>query len=356
MNKVFFPVLAMLLALAMFSCENTFKGPVSELEYTEDGRLMVDLTIGGTGRALTADLARAGVDYYEVTFYDADGDKYYRAVWDYTRSGRIRVPIGTYDTSAKAILFAGRESDKTLLAVGIITNSDGGGSNAQITPTTTQVTFTLHPLLTDVKADITSTFRIMEPAPYATVSIGTNTFPTVLYGMNNVKIPLFKVPKAATGTVEAVFIISTNGLGAAASNFEVYAPGIYAVERTATASGIFNAGVSASDNGQPIKPLLISNSEISTPDPTGATMPNNGTIEISFDTPDDDGLSKIALALPVVAIDEDNTNSNPIRWYIRGGLENNLFDEGIESLTPSGGSILLGIGDINIIDIIVNGP
>ena len=361
MKRVFFPLLAALLALAVFSCNDFTAPPLAEREYTEDGRLMVDLTIGGADRALIPELARAGADFFEVTFYDVVGLRYYRAAWDFTRTGRIRVPVGDYastTTAVRAILFAGRQSDRTLLAVGLITASNGGSGNADITPSTNQVTFTLSALETSVAAATTSTFKIVGPDPYATADVVAGTFPTARIGLSQYPVPIFRVPKNETG-VEAEFVITTTGVA-----FTNYAPGIRGLPTwTATTAtlprAIFTSGVSATNGDLPVRPLLISAGAITSPPPSGGAVASDGKIEFEFNTPDDDGLSRIALALPVVAISNDaaggGVHSNPITWYIRGGLENNLLDEGAAARSV-GGAILLGIGNINIIDIVVSGP
>jgi len=100
MKNAIFALFAVLLAMAI-SCTGSL-GPVKEpAQYTPDGRLLVNLTIGAsrTARAMTLDLAKAGADYYEVTFFD--GTDYYRTAWDFTKNGRIRVPVGTYATASE---------------------------------------------------------------------------------------------------------------------------------------------------------------------------------------------------------------------------------------------------------------
>jgi len=348
MKKVFFTILAVLTALAVFSCNGTSLAnePNEPVEYTADGRPLVDLTIGtgNAGRALTQPLAKAGADFYEVTFYDTVGAKYYRASWDFTRNGRIRIPAGDYSDADKAILFAGNYADKTLLAVGIISANDGSLTIGEITPTTRSVTFTLEALLTDVLPSPLSSFKITAPAgppSYLTSSYTTLNFPKVLF--DSKILPMFLVPKDDT-TIEATFSIKTT-----LNDFEAdYCPGIYVVDDGV----VYSRGVSSLNGDAPV----LVDATISAPEADDTMIAD---IAITIKTPDEDGLSRIAVSVPVCAIDPGDVPTNayaePVIWYIRGGLQNGLFDEG--AITNSiGGAILLGVGGVSIIDIIIAGP
>jgi len=44
--------------------------------------------------------------------------------------------------------------------------------------------------------------------------------------------------------------------------------------------------------------------------------------------------------------------ADPITWYIRGGLQNGLLDEGAAA-NSIGGAILLGVGAVTEIDITI---
>jgi len=343
MKKRVFAAVAVLVALAVFSCVDPIMGTTEPVQYTDDGRPMVNLTIGtgSSGRALTTALAKPGVDYYEVTFFD--GNTYYRAAWDYTRDGKIRVPAGTYDTADKAILFAGSFADKTLIAVGVITANNGSSATVgTIDEDTTSVTFTMSPLLNDVRAHVNSSFQITGPGT-PTTSYTTN-FPTARLGTGRV-IPMFVVPKDES--VAATYTIYTGAIGAT-STFADFADGI--IVGPATGSKVFRAGISSMDGEVPVlvDDTTTIDATVIVPD---APFPSDGIIPLTIDTPNEAGLCKIALQVPVYAIGL-STASPAMTWYIRGGLENSLFDEGAENKSI-GGAILLGIG-VTRIDIIIN--
>jgi hypothetical protein len=80
MKRTLFALCAVLLALLTAACSNP-GGP----DGSNDGLVHLTINTGNpTGAlALTDDLARGGVDYYEVAF--SSGGKVYRASWDYSQ-------------------------------------------------------------------------------------------------------------------------------------------------------------------------------------------------------------------------------------------------------------------------------
>jgi len=178
MKKAFFAGIVVLLALTIITCEgfspnDTGGGESAKIVYKDGQPWGVELAIntGGASRAMTDNIAKGWVNYYEVAFMY--NDVIYRAKWRLGSVGRIAVPFGNYDTAdpangdsvaalagkGAAILFAGRFDSKTLLAVGNLTGVTGG-SGTTIDAATTGVTFTLTALTTDVKADFDSSFQI----------------------------------------------------------------------------------------------------------------------------------------------------------------------------------------------------
>jgi len=335
MKRAFFAGIAVLFALAVVTCDlfpSAEKGG-NIVEYTEDGRLLVNLSIstGGAGRALTTDLAKGGVDYYEVAFQDlVTPTKIFRTSWDYTKAGKISVPAGNYNTAAKAILFAGRYEDKTLLAVGNLSAVDSTPGSTTITPSTTSVTFTLAALTNDVNKDAaTTTFKITGPTSpagqsYATPSSGD--LPIVM--LNNTAYPVFRIPANYTN------------VGTSGNNTRITA--MYTITCPS------NAGVMIADAGRVISagypylenPGLTINGTI-TPD-TGA-VPTNGNFIIAIgDTAGiGKGLTRLSIEIPVNAI--DTTNDYPGTWYIRGGMTQNILDQG-STANSLGGAVLLAVG------------
>jgi len=181
MKKAIFAGIAVLLALVVFSCNDTLPSG-SEAMFTADGRPLLDLTINGdTSRALTNTLAIGGIDFYEVVFRDEPTGDIYRTSWTRGRTGRIRLPPGSYGLNARnAIMFAGNQRDNTLLAVGLLTHitnrdelivvADNVDATKVVQVYTTGLTFTLLPLQTNVKPEADSTFQILN------AKLGTNNY------------------------------------------------------------------------------------------------------------------------------------------------------------------------------------
>jgi hypothetical protein len=341
MKKAFFAGIAVLAALVMMTCDLfpsiETGGSKNDIVYDENGQPLVELTIktGGASRALTSDLAKSGADFFEVAF--KDGTKVYRASWDYTQTGRIRVPLKAYTGAAEAILFAGRQSDKTLLAVGIATSLNGTplgtAGTFTVTAATTTLTFTLNPLVTDVHG------RPQDGDPSSFVITQTGFVTATVYEDDPLPyakfidkdIPIFEIATTAS--------TATLTLATATGSFSTYNPGMNTLEWEAN-DVIRIAGVSTADYSanSPVIPLPAA--AITTP--ATHTIPVPAVIGITF-TPDaatTTGLFKFALALPLSAISD---NDFPITWYIRGGLQNGLYDEG-SSKVSIGGSILLSVG------------
>jgi hypothetical protein len=367
MKKTIFALIAVLLFVLMATCEDygTKAGtdPDDGLPwYTEDGRRMVPFDIlppGNPSRAMTNDLARGGIDYYEVAFKDplyngTTNTKIYRAAWNYTQTGRIAVPPGDYFGPEKAILFAGRYSDRTLLAAGILTKIEDDTLTgltlpitATIGPNTTQVTFRLAPFENDIKPDPASTFKITAPATpdYQTSSIPTVGFPKA--EIDGIIYPLFRIPRDSDATT-ATFgfdIPSIRFETAPASgtwNYQSTADGIIIKE----AGKIISSGVFYQDDkGVAVKGV--------TPNPI---MPDSGAIDGTFNlkidtTGLDAALSRLSIEVPVCAI--DITNDAPGTWYIRGGMSQNILDAGY-TVNSLGGAILLAVGPVKINGIIIN--
>jgi hypothetical protein len=149
--------------------EEEYEPTYTDVVYSDDGR-SVTIFINGTtpvlqneSRALSRDLAMAGHDYFEVAFWHPRTDTIARASWGmrdaagisgvYRTSGGINYGFvsdnstpsanaATPLTNAQgaAILFVGKKTDKTLLAVGKLVAVDNGSGNITVGPAATTIT------------------------------------------------------------------------------------------------------------------------------------------------------------------------------------------------------------------------
>jgi hypothetical protein len=321
---------------------------------------MVHLTISrpvNQDRALTDDLARGGVDYYEVAFADPDGSgRIYRAAWDYTKTGRIAVPPGDYYGAAKAILFAGRYSDKTLLAVGLLTKIEGDAftaiGDAVIEPNTTNVTFTLGPLTNSIQKDKgTSTFKITSPTTpynYTTAGISGSDIPTG--EIDNASYPVFRIPRntpipvVSDGSeITATYKVNIPSITTVPAVVLPPTPPITADTDVGIiiqgAGSLLSSGVFYNqDAGVKVEGTILEDSGAISTVPTAGFTISISTAGLEA------GLSRLSIEVPVCAIATTGLDA-PGTWYIRGGMSQNVLDAGGNSL---GGAILLAVGPVKI--------
>ena len=331
-------------AILAFSCSVSPSDEDNHTRYTPDGRPFVHLTIGAgnSSRALTDTLARAAINFYEVAFYDGTG--YYRVSWQKGKTGRLQVPTFDYDTAAHAILFAGAyENDLTLLAVGLLTSVDGAPGTS-ITANTKSVEFTLVPFVSDVRADASSSFKITEPDDYRTAekTVPLPIFPLDIADPPKRSVPLFLIPQLHPDEIWASFTLDlVNNI-----SFDSYQAGIFAAG-TGKAHGLPVYGNS---------PLIKENANFGTLD-IKVDEPESGEIFTSnlitfLITPIDthDFFTLLSFEVPVNAIKDEPTADGiqPLTWYIRGGLQNSLYDEG-PAVNSMGGAIVLGVGDVPLV-------
>lgn len=330
--------LAVALLLAMAGCEGLAVDSLTDsdpVQYTEDGRQMVNLAIntGGGVRALTTALAQAGVNYYEVVFYD--GTNYYRTSGYKGQTLKLWVPPDTYasDSTGKcAVVFAGNDpgnGDNTLLAIGKLTTPADG----VITGATASVTFTLTALTTDVKADPGSSFAITTGAPAAGDPYGTVNY-------LNTTVPYFLVDRDTTDA-EATYTIGGLNTSAMASGGSGPAMvlGDFVIVKSA---GILTSwGLTSTEQSHTLAPVEPAATAIA---PASGAIGQTGILTLAFETPDAVGWGYINIDVPVCALAA--TIPNGTLWHIRGGISNQHIDAGA-TLNSLGGGIVLGIGGPN---------
>jgi len=367
MKKTIFALFAVLLVLLMVTCDffeqphNTDDGLP---DLTQGGMMRLDINVGndGTGRSLTvgqAEDATTGVNYYEVAFKDPGGSTMYRLAWPKgVGIQTIYVPLGTYNTADKAVLFAGykdplnldENTNKTLLAVGVIT-AVNGTAGTTITPSTTSVTFTMSSLLNDVNFTKSgagaSSFQITGP------TTGGTDYSTPNYGIGKLSLsatesyPMFRIPEGGY----------TNTGSATAPDSDTDITATYKINcGTAGANNANYLGVVVASPGGDIPSKGYPISEIQglsvigkfTNLTVGNAVPSDGKFELLIDVKTNVnpsiGLSRLSIEVPVYPI---NATYNPGLWFIRGGKEQGRLDEGITASNPIGGAVLLSVGPVS---------
>jgi hypothetical protein len=247
-----------------------------------------------------------------------------------------------------------------------------GVAGMTIQPNTSSVTFTLAPLLNDVSAipitmetptdpiDATaSTFQITgpdSPYDYKTSSYTTGNymnFPRVKMEADQKIYPVFRVPAntpisvTPADNITATYAITCGTTGANYSGVIVSGTCV-----------LISGPATNLAYGYKVNGTVFPNTLTAIP-AAGVAVPANGIFDLTIDTSSIlSGLSQISIEVPVRAI--DITNDFPGTWYIRGGLRQDLLDEGINAnvIGSLGGAVLLGIGPIEDtgIDIITTGP
>ena len=377
MKKAFLAVITVFLSLALFSCFFTAPDtPDNEpMQYTADGRPLVNLTIGTSRtRSLTdAQAKNGGITYYEVAFYDntTGSEAYYRTSWRFDQKGKLRVPPGDYRPAGRAILFAGYEKngEYTLLAVGLLTKVGGTTADAtnKITITTKEVTFTLMPILSNIEAHPTdSTFQITglptalaNPAAAEydlTADIAPGDFPTAPPSVYKKPVPLYLIPKNVTGgtddKIEASFKITMpTVVSPLTGDFADYQPGIYALGTGTAYPEWISGGFGTFANITATVSNVTADAVLNLSD--GGTPTPAYRFTFNIITPADDFYCKLYFKVPVCPISDDATADGeaPLTWYIQGGLENHLLDENEVNEKSTGGALLLGVGNINYITV-----
>jgi len=397
MKKLSFAV-AVLLVFAIVACD-TFNPPESakpQVIVTEDGRVLVGITIGvvgSDGRALTDDLAEVATERYEVAFLDGSGE-IYRTSWADGELGRLWVNTPyNYGGFARAILFAG-SSNGTLLATGEIIRVDGI-LGTQINGDSRTVTFELTPLNNNVLHDpALSTFVIdyngTKPVDPGSVEPGATEIEAAVPG-GSISTWDTANPddewEPGKPSYEAMRITLLRQYYYDLLEFELsddydieiggidypvfWLPNSAAIDTTYAIDGVPAAGIVTSAAARVIPRILdvpgyrrvvdvkgtFMDSTYATPDFNAAGIPVIGvgaegtaTFNVQLTTEDNQGIIKIMFEIPVNAMSNapQRTTLNtdelaPGTWYIRGGIINTSLDQGA-AVNSDGGALIMGVG------------
>ena len=369
MKKAFLIGSAIFMVLLMTACGDLLTPPATEeaanILYTTDGRRLVNLTFGGEEnnfRALRLDTAKAGTNFYEVVFVNADENEFYRTSWKEGQTARLAVPAGTYDndvgTNGQAYMFAGYADDKTLLAIGTLKNVYNSNApttavtDKKITEDTIKVEFELEALENNVNSDSnTSTFQITDVD--GTDYTGTPLYATfpVIKDDDGKSVPVFLLPQTKTLAGEVTEVTATYGITNTLLNIAKIK-----AEPTIVHKPYLWKDAEGNVGMKDVKDVTFTNNI--TPD-GDLTLPITMTIEVpSTEDATTTGLCRFYFEIPVYMLDTDvtsgfGTTKDAQTWYIRGGLLNSILDDGSDDDKQGlGGAILLGIGT----DALVNAP
>jgi hypothetical protein len=317
----------------MASCELGAK-----TDGSEDG---IAIVFDEGSRALSTDLAKQTINYYEVVFWNnATGQVAYAKGYK-GQTLRVQIPLHDYDgtTNAgkgKAVVFAGDTDTQTLLAVGelvdVYNNGAWANTSTEVVANTTAVKFKLYALESSLTTTSSSTF-VVDTSTYGT-QLATNTdylyFPVVNNGLTSALF--MPIPTTWTSTVGPIVLstgkvnisyLPANGLG------------------YPTLGDGFTEGEIALDN-TPAAGTVVTNTNLKF----------NVGGDISAKTPPfDKGLTILSFNIPVTAIAKLGTTGGitdrkeGIEWYIRPGLIAYTADKG-----DTGAGILLMVGNPSPLD------
>jgi hypothetical protein len=391
--------IAALCALAMVSCDGTtipskaVNNVLDDWDLSNEAPLEAgEFFIGfsqATGRSLSPHLARAGADYFEVIF--TDGTTVHRTTFRAGRYGRMEAPtLGDYDNSGalEAYIFAGRYDDQTLLGIGVLTNVDNGNPGGWENPASTiivqstrRVRFTVQPLATDittdfVKADPGDPSALPPVAP--TPASSDSTFRPWLAGnVNSTSIADYMAKIMIDNYPAPIYLLppDKNITNAQYDIFTDYPEAVRVATYTGTLNTVTSRGYIWSDGDYapievPASVTNITSNTVVTPIPAAEAAVIGDGFRLMLNIKTDDawidppyntekahsGLGRLSIEIPVVMLtgqDSDNQTIPSlvpaITWYIRGGMNNALIDQGTafnDGRGSMGGAVMIGVGDV----------
>jgi len=360
--KFIFIAIAALLASLLFTCKPFGAGDYdgsnrvtyTDVEYSPDGR-SVTIYLDGSmpirnNRALTHNLARLGHDYFEVAFMSASGT-IARAAWETGHAAGISGVQRDFDyntvnaaalgpTQGAAILFVGKRSDRTLLAVGSLTGSNTGGT--LITPETRSVTFSVVALEAGTNYHYDYSSFLTNADGGGGITPGKTSISDVIIARYH--FPLFWFPKGST--ILASYTIDAIG---------GYLNGI----RVAGAPSVtptlprYPLGNGEHDDSSIFYPEYTTGTYINITNNTvvGAAFANVIEFLITTHNDDDGKINAFYFEIPVYPLSGASAASGtaPGMWYIRPGYDSYLRDLD-DGNGGTGGSILFGVGDLQALD------
>jgi len=355
----------------------------TDVEYSSDGSSVTIYLDGSaparSSRALNIELAKLGHDLFEVAFMS--GSTVARAVWETGHaagvSGVARDVDYALPTGANAaILFVGKKSDRTLLAVGSLTstrNMDGtpGVPATTITANTRSVTFTVAALKAGVSDDPYASSFTTNARTLTNVSAGNTLVMPVTIGEKD--FPLFNLDPGPSGTkpISAEYRFeAASGSAIVPGLFNSYTGGIirggpmrvtqvsdypssidakfgYRIPRYPIGDGETENWLTSADSitGVPI--------DVDTLTPVVPANNNSASITSAFVNPAQFTFTSNAVhnkeafafsfQVPVYPLTNiGRVSPNDFMWYIRPGYDSYWLD--LDDGVGNGGAILIGTG------------
>jgi len=389
---VFYGFLSVFISFSFSNCfdppENIGETSYTNVEYSEDGKSITMYLDGSApvpaNRSLSNPLARLGHDFFEVTFLyntDNNSDHYIiaRAAWELGEPagvngvyrGQTVVGVNYYGTNpvgipaagqGSAVLFVGRRTDKTLLAVGTLSHIDDipVTTNPNITQDTKKVSFAVNALKAGVNENYSSasnSFKITSPSQ--AVSQGKDGILEYIK-VGGEMFPFFLLPIEVDATATYTVGVSYNESSSPYSSFSFYAPAIiYAggaeahnvrPHYTLPPSPLYNTVQSTAkydwaENDEKVNVSIIS------PTDGDEGSPFSGTVDFSINTMNVDvdsaAIFSLTFEIPVYAVSAspDSAGNAPVQWMIRPGY-NEYYRDLDNGTLRSGGAVLIGIGKI----------
>jgi len=373
----------------------------TDVEYSPDGRSITIYLDGSKpvrqNRALNLDNAKYGHDLFEVAFYRNEAGRVTiaRAVWEKGHAAGVNGVVRNVDYRyanipaiesdspttkfGAAIIFVGKKSDKTLLAVGkLMGTSDGSGATATlVTENTRSVTFSVAAL------DSGTSFGVDDSSFYTaalqdiglgagrgsplTAATDLNTdLVSIMFG--KFLFPLYRLNKN---------LYTDNQVISAIYNFDVYnatfsdyhggilqyaAPSLVEMEYTAPSSDVT---IPLTDHLRPRYPRgggqweygILADRDggtLDSPPGTGLTI-GSGTNGAAFQNPVqftftsrtgmDGRVFAFSFQVPVYPLTNLDGRGSRDPWFLRPGYDSHLYDLD-NGVGGNGGAILIGTGNI----------
>jgi hypothetical protein len=399
-RKLIFTALAAILVSLLFTCipgppdyEDFVLPEFTDVEYSPDGGSVTIYLDGSapvrSSRALNFELAKLGHDLFEVAFMS--GTTVARAVWETGHAAGVSGVARDVDyTSAvpggagSAILFVGKKSDRTLLAVGRLTHVNNGAGNVEtalVTADTRSVTFTVAALKAGVSDDrYASSFTTNARTQPIVIDDSTvsadNTYVTpVTIGEKD--FPLFNLDPAPSGTktisARYRFEVASGSVAVPGLLNSTYVGGIlrggsmritqatdypssiepkfgYGIPRYPIGDGETENWATSADSitGIPIDVDLVTLSTV-TPANNNGSVASNPAFEnparftFNSNVVHDKEAFAFSFQIPVYPLTNiDNRRTTGFMWYIRPGYDSYWLD--LDDGLGNGGSILIGTG------------